>query len=387
MRRIALVLIILYIIALPVFSHEENHDESSALPVVELEIENLQINKDLTLSEKIQNIKAKEDYDTSKYFYLLEEITTKHFNKGPIESAHLFASTRTGFNYSFNQDSDNDLTYGFSLIDAGVKGDLRANKTYYEAHFRFAPQHNVSFLQYMPSNLYIANESIPNHRIMIGHTRTPSGNEGGLSTYLIPFYNRSQISRNFGNIRKIGVRVKGDYPLIGYDLGVYDSGTYFRSFFPGAEFTGMANIKPLGLTDGKYGKLNIGGWISTGKNHTDYFVSGAHAGWEYKKFNADFEWAKANGYNGSSGDVSTKHASGMNATIAYKITPKLQALARYDEFMPDKEFSNIKKREYSAGINYFIKGQALKLILNYVFCQNDHAKDSHKIILGMQILL
>ena len=386
MRKLTLVFIFIFLVTLPSFSVEDSVDGCEQ-PPVELEIENSDINKELTLSEKIQKIKSKEIEDTSEYFYMLQEITTKHFEKGPVETAQLFASTRNGFNYSFNQDSDNDLNYGFSLIDAGIKGKLRADKTYYETHFRFAPQHDFSFFQYLPSNLYIANESIPHHTVMLGNMRTPNGREGGTTTYLIPFYNRSQISKNFGNIRKIGVRIKGDYPLIDYDLGGYDSGTYFRSFFPGAEFTGMVNLKPLGLTDGKYGKLNVGGWISTGKNHTDYFVSGAHAGWEYKKFNADFEWAKANGYNGSSGHVSTKHASGMNATIAYKISPKLQALVRYDEFMPDKQFSNIKKREYSAGINYFIKGQALKLILNYVFCQNDHAKDSHKIIIGMQILL
>ena len=45
------------------------------------------------------------------------------------------------------------------------------------------------------------------------------------------------------------------------------------------------------------------------------------------------------------------------------------------------------RREYTAGINYFIKGQALKLILNYVFCQNQSAPDSHRIMLGTQILL
>ena len=37
--------------------------------------------------------------------------------------------------------------------------------------------------------------------------------------------------------------------------------------------------------------------------------------------------------------------------------------------------------------NYFIKGQALKLMLNYVFCQNDLFEDSHRIILGTQVIL
>lgn len=69
------------------------------------------------------------------------------------------------------------------------------------------------------------------------------------------------------------------------------------------------------------------------------------------------------------------------------LTKKLQLLARYDEFDPNHEIDNNKSREYSVGLNYFIKGQGLRLILNYVFCQNEAAKDSHRIMLGTQILL
>ena len=70
-----------------------------------------------------------------------------------------------------------------------------------------------------------------------------------------------------------------------------------------------------------------------------------------------------------------------------KITPRIQVLARYDQYTPDKDFSDDIRREYSAGVNYFIKGQALKLMLNYVFCQNDLFEDSHRVILGTQLML
>jgi hypothetical protein len=60
---------------------------------------------------------------------------------------------------------------------------------------------------------------------------------------------------------------------------------------------------------------------------------------------------------------------------------------RYDEFDPNKSLSGDKRREYTAGINYFIKGQALKFVLNYVFCQNDATRDSHRFVLGTQVLL
>ena len=69
------------------------------------------------------------------------------------------------------------------------------------------------------------------------------------------------------------------------------------------------------------------------------------------------------------------------------LTKKLQILARYDEFDPNREIANNNKREYSVGLNYYVKGQGLKFILNYVFCQNDATKDSHRIMLGTQLLI
>ena len=102
--------------------------------------------------------------------------------------------------------------------------------------------------------------------------------------------------------------------------------------------------------------------------------------------NTKNSWANANGYNGSYG-FSRKHASGFYTTIGYMLTKKLQILACYDQFDPDKTISNNNKREYTFGLNYFVKGQALRFILNYAFCQRDNASDSHKIMLGAQILI
>ena len=77
----------------------------------------------------------------------------------------------------------------------------------------------------------------------------------------------------------------------------------------------------------------------------------------------------------------------MSVTLYYLFNPKLEAVARYDDFDPDKKIRHNNTREYSVGLNWYIKGQALKLILNYVFCQNQGAKDSHRIILGTQIAI
>ena len=142
----------------------------------------------------------------------------------------------------------------------------------------------------------------------------------------------------------------------------------------------------MGKTDGKWGHLKLGGGLTAARNGTDYTVSGVYAGYEYKNFMANFEYAYANGYNGNR-QISTNKAEGFYTTVGYKLTPKLQAVARYDQYLPNKDIAKDIRREYSAGLNYFIKGQALKIMLNYVFCQNDIQKISHRIILGTQILL
>ena len=219
MKQIFTLVLLILISSLPVYSAEEVVLDAS---VTENESEINQDSRELTLYEKIQNIKSKEHEDTSKPQYLLEEILTKKFENSIVEDAHFFSSLRTDFDMIMNS-RDKSLNCNTSLIDAGVMGNFKDGKSYYEARFKFHHQHDYSFLQYMPSNLYIATRAIPHHNIILGSTRTPVGVEGGMTTLTTPFMLRSQISRNFGNIRKFGLRIQGDYSLLDYDIGGYSS--------------------------------------------------------------------------------------------------------------------------------------------------------------------
>ena len=388
-KLMSLLLFFVLYLALPAVNAIEEVvlEVNSGIPVQDTSANAKQANtnQEKTLYEKIQDIKAREINDTSKTYYLFDEILTKKFDNSIIESMRLFGYYRGNFQMNFYP-TDNDLEYDYNDIDTGVTGKFRGGKAFYEARLRFTPQDNYNFLQFLPSNMYVATTAIPNHTIIVGNTRTPTGVEGSKSSTILPFVARSQISRNFGNTRKVGVRVKGDYSLIEYDLGGYSSDTYFRKFMPGAEFSGWMTLKPLGKTGGKYGDLKIGSGLTAGQNDIDYCVLGAYASYEYKKFFANFEWGKADGYNGAKTITSNK-AEGFYTTLGYKITPKIQLVSRYDQYTPNLDNSNDIRREYSAGVNYYMKGQALKLMLNYVFCQNDISEDSHRLLLGTQILL
>ncbi|MBR2431196.1 hypothetical protein IKB17_07030 [bacterium] len=341
-----------------------------------------------TLKEKLLEIYLLEIERTDKPAFLLSNILTKEHSKKSIwDKTQVWASYSGNTSFNFADNESFGSNYSFDYINLGLDGYLKNNNGDFRIMLNVNPLSNRDFAQILFADTYIATNKIPHHRFWFGNTRPPVGMEGGYSPFLLPFVSRSQISRTFGTVRRFGARASGNYDLIDYDLGVYSSDTYFQSFFPGTEFVGWINFKPLGKTNGKYGKLILGGGLQSGERSCNYNVKGAYAGYEYKKWWLNFEWADADGYNGPIGYSIDRKASGFYTTLAYKVSPKLQVLLRYDEFDPDKNIIKNNRREYVAGINYFIKGQALKMMLNYVFCQNNANRDSHRLILGTQILL
>lgn len=339
-----------------------------------------------TLVEKLQDIYYAEVTRTDVINPLLKEITTKKFSEeSRLEKIHLWS----GYNGNFSMFFDNDYTdrYDFNALTTTIDGTLKDNNGYFRLMFNFVPNRSENYFQRIFSDIYVGIDKIPNTKIQIGNFRPSCGVEGRTSGYLLPFFSRAQISRNFGGVRKIGGKIAGDYTLFDYDLGVFSSATDFGTFFPGAEVDAWVNFKPLGLTNGKYGKLKIGSGVQAGRRHYNYFVTGAYVGYEYKKLLLNFEWANANGYNGSEAHID-KNAQGFYTTLRYKLTPKVHALLRFDKFNPDDNLNNNNNYyEYTAGINYYLKGTGLRLILNYVLCKYPQQKDSHRVLIGTQILL
>lgn len=316
--------------------------------------------------------------------YLLKEELTFRPEKGIVSKVQFYGAYQGNISFT-EQRGDKDLNYNYGIGQIGAIGKFRNSKNDFKIAVNPYPRDGLTYMQNFFSDAYIVNSSIPNHKVVVGYSRNQIGKEGGSSSYILPFVTRSQIARNFGSTRALGVRLIGNYPLADYNLAVNSSDRYFRRWFPGAEFTGWVDVKPFGKTDGRYGRLVLGGGLNAGHNETTYTVGSFYLGYKYKKLWSHFEYGIADGYNGVS--VSTNKAAGFNGTIGYKIIPQVQVIARYDFFDPNRDISHNNRQEYTAGINYFIKGQALKLILNYVFCQNDRSPDSHRVIFATQLLL
>ena len=363
-------------------------EQAEAEKKQEAPIQAAQVSENMTLREKLKTVyKLEVDrYDHPEY--LLREPLTYHFKpESKMDNIHVWGAFNAYNDMAFYDDGAMQDKFNFNALNIGVDGFLKDNNGDFRIMMGFPVHSSRNYTQGLFADVFIATNKIPHHRVQIGHFRPQIGMEGGNSAYTLGFLGRSQIARNFGTARRLGGRIKGDYKYIDYDFGLYSSDTFFQEWFAGPEFVGWVNLKPLANVDeNKYGKLKIGGGIDAGKRDDNFFVTGAYIGYDYKKFMVEFEWANANGYNGYYGH-SRKHATGFYTTVGYMITKKLQLLACYDQFVPNKEFSENKQREMTLGLNYFVKGQALRFILNYAFCQNDVGNDSHRIMLGAQILI
>lgn len=317
--------------------------------------------------------------------YLLSKELTFRPEKGPISKIQYYGAYNGSLNMSWNN-GDYDTEYGYNVMQIGVIGKFRGTNTDFKLVVNPKGAEGRNYMQNFVADAYIINNSIPHHKVLVGYSRNQVGKEGGSGSYTLPFIMRSQISRNFGSTRALGVRLIGSYDLVDYNLAFNSSDRFFRKWFAGPEFTGWVDFKPFGKTDGRYGKLILGGGLNAGRNgHTDYTVGSLYLGYKYKKLWSSFEYAVADGYNGT--HVVDKKATGFYGTVGYKIHPRLQIIGRVDQFDPNRDVSGDLKREYTAGINWFIKGQALRLILNYIYCQNQNTADSHRLMVGTQVLL
>src|SRR5574344_76154 len=302
-----------------------------------------------------------------------------------VDNLKLNGAVQAFFDYSQPTDSA-DGSFNFTFLDTHlwVTGNPINENTNFKIMFN--PLRDVSGyggLKTIFSDVYIQTKTSQHTKLLIGQSRTPIGIDGSLGQYTLPFVYRSQIARNFSSIRALGIKHTGSYDFVDYNIGLYDSTRFLQNLAQGTEFTGWVNFKPLAKKP-QYGKLVAGTGVNTGKRFNSYTVLGTYLGYEYKKFSANFEYADADGYNGTYN--STNKANGYYGTVAYFVHPKLQVLGRYDFYNPNKYVPKDNCREYTVGLNYYIKGEKIKLVANYIFHQNDNKNNSNIFLLMTQLL-
>ena len=326
------------------------------------------------------------DYDLNSSAGMFKEQLTFKYKRGILKDTTLHGHMIHTLGEIIT-DSDSDLEYDTSLINVGISGKFRSDKEKYTLLFDLTPDIFEDFSHRFLLDAHIETTRIKNNTILFGSSRPQVGHEGGNSAKTIPFLTRSQAARSFSNARKTGVKIDGRYKWVDYEVGGFSSDVRYHEFFPGVEGNLWVDFKPFANVEDKFGKLYVGGGVSTGeRNSTDFTVASSAIRYNKDKFWARAEYQHADGSNGGSGLTSRK-GYGYNLTLAYQLTKKLEFLLRFDDFDKDKSIKNNNSREYPAGLNWYIFGQTARMMLNYVFCERENAQDSHRIMLGTQFIL
>ena len=213
--------------------------------------------------------------------FLLKDELTFDFNKGPVKEVELFAGHR-GTISSIFRPHNYSTVYDDLTTEFGFFGKSRNEKIDFRFSILPIVRHG-NYLDNMWGDIYIVDNHIKNHKILVGRSRGQVGIEGGSSTYTLPFVNRSQIARNFGNLRTTAVKVIGNYEYVDYSLSLGSSGRHLTSGMPGVDFIGWVNIKPFGSKDGKLGRLTVGGGLNSGHNRFNYNVGTVYVGYKHKR--------------------------------------------------------------------------------------------------------
>ncbi len=380
-KKIINFLIITAWLSLPAYSIEEQSTENQSpenLSEIILEPQNESVIDEIIKKEDKKPLAAKVLHTNSNVWHLFSN-QGYEFEKGPVKNLKINGYFRFDNEMKAQRHEDFSSKMTFDSVELQTETLFRDNKTKLSASYNFVRNldYDNDFFEKV-SNLYIDHAFNKNQTIRVGNARVPVGVEGGLSSSAIKFVSRGQISRNFGDARSVGVRNIAKYKYLDYDLGFYDSSRFMQRMFQGQEFAGNIAIKPLAHFNDKYGKLKLGTSIDVGNADNSYTVFNTYAQYQYKKLYMDFEYAKANGSGGKY--IKRGDAHGFFTTVAYKVTPKVELLGRYD-FYQNQNTDKVTQ-EYTAGINYYTHPNS-KLVLNYVYSMSDtSAIPSHKIYMG-----
>lgn len=318
---------------------------------------------------------------------LLADQMKMTFEKGPIDNIIPWVDYNGYFSGLWTGDTYKNTLYNINFADVGFNINMKDKKTY--VRFMFSPVKTYEGKNYFQSffaDNYITYKISKNNTILAGNTWVPLGLEGKESPLVWQFFNRSQTSMNYSSVRALETKLMGNYKYLDYQLAFGSAGRGFTDWFPGPEFTSWFEFKPLANTNDKYGKLIVAAGFNGGNTNSHYAVGTGAVSYEYKRWRAISEFGMAEGSNGALG-YSPYKSRGINATLAYRLTPRIQVLGRYDQFDPNTEKVNDMRREYTAGLNYFVKGQALKLMLNYTLYSIESGTYGSRILVGSQFVL
>jgi hypothetical protein len=218
--------------------------------------------------------------------------------------------------------------------------------------------------------------------IDVGQYKIPIGYEslvssGALQTVerALLFTQRDPFDGGYGDVRDSGIQVRGLLSgQLDYRLGIFNGlgeNQNAQAVSDQKAIIGRLAYLPTSLPGFQIG-------VSAGKarnatpanaTRTDRDILNGFVAYKRDKFSAQAEYLS--GEQQLRGTAITTKVRGYYASLGYLFTPKLEGVLRYDTFDTNRNANNAEVKDYTLGLNYYIKGNNAKIQANIVQRDSD----------------
>jgi phosphate-selective porin len=232
-----------------------------------------------------------------------------------------------------------------------------------------------TLLQEIALQYQLAKKGTNSHFVDIGQFKIPLGYEGdqvssaALQTVerALMFTQRDPFGGGYGDVRDTGVRLRGNFGDVAYDLGAFNGFGDRQNAL--AQTDQKAIIGRLAYRPAKIQGLQLGISGGTGgPGGADRSLVNAFAAYKRDKwtFQTEFLDGKTQGPLGAPPVATLRDIRGYYGSVGYLFTPKLEGVLRYDYFDTDTNLANADGNDITLGANYYIKGNNAKIQVNLV---------------------
>jgi phosphate-selective porin len=226
---------------------------------------------------------------------------------------------------------------------------------------------------------YLLNKSKKNSSyIDVGQQKVPIGYESLLSASALPFVERSLFAQlrdplraNYDSGRDTGAQLRGTAGQFDYRIGIFNG---FGDRQNGLAYSDAKavigqlayHVTPAWQIGASAARGNTG--ISSSGVRADRHLWNLFTAYKHDKFSLQGEYLDGDYSDPVNG---TQDVRSYYGNAGYFLTPKLEGVARADFF--DYKNLNATIKQYTLGLNYYLKGNNAKIQLNLVHTDGDPA--------------
>lgn len=251
---------------------------------------------------------------------------------------------------------------------------------------------------------YINWRKYPFANLRFGQLKPAYGGEALFSDTSIFTIERSLASDRLTDGRQLAVSALGDLfgKKMSYLAVVANGNGANVSANDNSKFSKSVRLSftPIATTDDKL-TLGVNGlWTTdTGVTKSDFglpgnlftgkrAMSGVDLLWTHGRFDVNAEWLRGTFQPTTAIPAAKFSAEGWQTTVAYFVVPaKLRLVLREEQFDPNPAISSNTYRTFTFGLNYYLKGDDIKFMLDYLDGhQPSSTTDGGRLVSRMQII-